>query len=235
VQTPPPSPALERALAGLRPIRTRRPARVLIGVAGASLSYAAAFVWKLGVRGDLVRLPLAPFALYAAASVATFLALLWCALVPPPGQVLPSGTTSARVTALMLGALVGLDLAIAAHPLAGGALQATSLGGFFTAAGRCLATSLGVVVVPVALGLWSLRRLLLVNGWRVLLALGGAAGALGGLVLHIHCAASDAAHVGLVHGAALLLPAAMLAVTAIDRLSSGPDRDMSDKVARHGT
>ena len=235
MQTPPPSPALERALAGLRPIRTRRPARVLVGVAVASLAYAAVFVWKLGARSDLARLPLIPFALYAAASLATFLALLWCALIPPRGQVLPSGTTSARVAALMLGALVGLDLAIAAHPLAGGQLQAASLAAALAAAGRCLATSMGVVAVPVALGLWSLRRLLFGNGWRVRVALGGAAGALGGLVLHVHCAAPDAAHVGLVHGAALLLPAALLGVTAIGRLSSQADQDMSDEVARHGT
>jgi hypothetical protein len=234
VQPPPPSPALERALAGLRPIRTRRPARVLVGVAGASLAYAAAFVWKLGVRSDLARLPLMPFALHGAASLSTFLALLWCALVPPRGQVLASGTTSARVTALLLGALVGLDLAIAVHPLAGAALPATSLAAFLAAAARCLATSLGVVALPVALGLWSLRRLLLASGWRVLAALGGAAGALGGLVLHVHCAASDAAHVGLVHGAALLLPASILAVAAVARLSSPADQDMSDEVTRNG-
>jgi hypothetical protein len=235
VQTPPPSPALERALAALRPIRTRRPTRVLVGIAGASLAYAAAFIWKLGLRNDWATLSVIPFSLYAAASLSTFVALLWCALIPPRGQVLPSGTRSARAAALMLGALVGLDLAIAAHPLAGGALQATSLADFSAAAGRCLAVSLGVVAVPVTLGLWSLRRLLLVGGWRVLVALGGAGGALAGLVLHVHCAASDAAHVGLIHGAALLLPAAMLALAASARLSSKADQDMSDEVPRHGT
>jgi len=234
VRVPPPSPALERALADLRPVRTRRPARVLAAVAGGSLAPVAAFIWKVGMRGDLANLPPVPFAVYAASGLSTFLALLWCALIPPRGQMLASGRTSARITAVMLGALVGLDLAIAFHPFTRQLHQTTPLAGALAAAGRCLATSLGIAAAPLALGLWSLRRVLLVGGWRVLSALGGAAGALGGLVLHVHCAISSAPHIAVVHGTALVLPAAILALVAPGRLSTRAARDMSDAVVKHG-
>jgi hypothetical protein len=204
-------------------------------VAGASLGYAAAFVWKLGVRSDLGALPLFPFVLYGAGCLATFLALLRCALVPPRGHVLPSGVASARATALMLGALVGLDLAIAVFPLAGGAGTIGPVAHVLATGWRCLTTALGVVATPVALGLWSLRRLLPLGGWRVVMAVGGAAGALAGLVLHVHCSAADPAHVGLIHGAVLVLPALVLALATIGRLSSRPARDMSGEVPRHGS
>jgi len=223
MQAPPPSAALERALVGLRPIRTRRPAHVLLGVAGASLAYAAALVWKLGLRGDLATLRLVPFVLYASACLSTFLALLWCALVPPRGQVLPSGTTAGRLAIPLLGVLCGLDVAMGAQPLVADAHAAPmALADFSAIAARCLTISFGVVTVPLALGLGALRRLLPVSSWRVLLALGGAAGALSALVLHLHCAVSDAAHVVVVHGAALLLPAAALVSAAIGRLSCQP-------------
>jgi hypothetical protein len=213
----------------------RRPARLLAGVAGASLAFAAAFIWKLGVRGDLASLPPVPFALYAAAGLSTFLALLWCALIPPRGQVLSSGRTSGRVAAMMLGTLVGLDMAIAFHPFEGQLHHALSLADGLVSAGRCLAISLGVAAAPLALGLWSLRGVLLVSGWRVMAALGGAAGALGGFVLHVHCAVSNAPHIAVVHGTALVLPAAVLAVVAPGRLSARVARDMSDAVAKHGS
>src|SRR5258705_212387 len=57
----------------------------------------------------------------------------------------------------------------------------------------------------------ALRRLLPLGGWRVALALGGAAGALAGLVLHLHCPTTDPAHVTLIHGAALVVPGLGLA------------------------
>jgi hypothetical protein len=204
-------------LADLRPVRTRRPARVLACVAAASLASSAAFVWKAGIRGDLANLPPIPFGLYVAAALSTFLALLWCALIPAEGQVLSSGRTSAPITAVMLGSLVGADLAIAFHPFTSQPHHALSLAGALAAAGRCLATSLGIAAAPLTLGLWSLRRVLLVSGWRVLSALGGAAGALGGLVLQVHCAISNAPHIAVVHGTALVLPAAVLALVAPGR------------------
>ena len=235
MRVPPPSPAIERVLADLRPVRTRRPTRVLAGVAGASLASAAAFIWTLGIRGDLASLPPVPFAVYAAAGLSTFLALLWCALIPPRGQVLSSGRTSAPVTAVMLGTLGGVDLVIALHPFAGQLHHALSLAGALAAAGRCLATSLAVAAAPLALGLWSLRGVLLVSGWRVMAALEGAAGALGGLVLHAHCTISNAPHLALVHGTALVLPAAILAVVASGRLSARTARDMSEALTKHGS
>lgn len=231
---PPPSAALERALAELRPTRTRRPARVVVGVAAASLVYAAAAVWKLGLRSDLPQLPLVPFALHATAGLAAFVALLWSALVPPRGHVLPSGTTAARSTAVLLGALLVLELVFTPRPLGGGAPAPLSLDGSLVAAGRCLGTAFGVVVPTVALGLWSLRRLLVTGGWRGLVAIGGAAGALGGLVLHLRCATSDAGHIGLVHGAALVLPSVLLALAGPDRLPSQAGRHKSDREPRHG-
>jgi len=131
--------------------------------------------------------------------------------------------------------LVGLDLAIALYRITGQLHHAISLADALAAAGRCLAISSGVAAAPLVLGLWSLRRVLLVSGWRVLAALGGAAGALGGLVLHVHCPSSNAPHIAVVHGMALVLPAAVLALVAPGRLSTRAARDMSDGVAKHGS
>lgn len=239
---PPPSPALERALADLRPSGTRRPLRTLGGIALASLAYAALVAWKMGIRGDLRQMPLFPFVLYGASCLATFVALLACALIPPRGQVLPSGSVARRITTWTVSVLVALDLLVAFTSPGGSALGGvTRLEQVFVGGWPCLASALGIVSVPILLGLWSVRRLIPIGGWRVLMALGGAAGALAGLILHLHCPVQDPAHVGLVHGTVLIVPAAILAATGlaprerrVSRLFAAASGTMNDREGDHG-
>src|SRR4051812_25737996 len=91
---PPPSPALAGAIAGLAPVRTRRPGRALAIVAGTSVLYVtllatgrAAWTGGRSLRVDLPYLPVW-FSIGAGlAWAAGFAALLTTAIVPRRGQV----------------------------------------------------------------------------------------------------------------------------------------------------
>lgn len=257
MQPPPLSPALERALGELRPIRTRRPVRDLVAVVAASVGGAAALLSSLGPRHDLARVsPL--FVVYGAGCLASLLALLWCALVPPKGEVLPSRSFPARATAWMLGALFGLNLALAFTGDGIPARLASAIPGaeLVSGAWRCLLIAAPVVAGQIAVGAWSLRRVLRMSGRGVPVAISGAGSLLAALVLHGHCANEDWAHVAVVHGAVLLLPACLAVVLAMllsrlnghgravflvrsrgpgsGRLSPRSDGDMSGEVRHDG-
>ncbi|HVZ71961.1 MAG TPA: NrsF family protein [Polyangia bacterium] len=234
---PPLSPALARAVAATRPVRMRRPARALAGVVAASLAYAAAIATQLGVRADLAAMPMFPFVVYAAACLASFLALLRAVLVPPREQVLPAGPAASRAAAVILAVLLALDVLVAVT--SPGAHLALPPGGWarvLVVGVPCLLTALGVVSLPTGLGFFALRRLMPLGGWRIALALGAAAGALAGLVLHVHCPMNDPAHVIGVHGAAVLAPGlALAAVFGARSLSSRAKVDKREQGTGHGT
>jgi negative regulator of sigma F NrsF-like protein len=198
---PPPSPALIATLADLRPVRTRRPLVEAMGVALASLgAMAALLVWSRP-RFDVGSLAVIAAAV---ACALVFTVELWWALVPPRGQVLPlrraAGARVLLAWALMLGALVAAGHAMTPDPA------------FGRSAVSCLVVGALVALTPAALCLLLLRRALDVGGWRVGALVGGAAGALGGLSLELHCANTHVAHVVLAHGGVILLPALLLAL-----------------------
>jgi len=211
-RAPPPSPELRAALANLRPVPTRRPWRRFAAITGASAGYAAlVLVAGVGLRDDLTEVPWLAFSIYALGCLLSSVALLGLAFVPSRGQVLPSGRRIFRLALPLLVILVVLHFLVAltwpAAPLSVGST-------FFSAAAACGGLGLGVVALPLALALWFLRGALPLDAWRVLLAVAGAEGALGALVLHLHCSQTDAIHLGMVHGAILFAPPLLMATIA---------------------
>lgn len=199
-ELPPPSPALLQRLASLAPVRTRRPLVEVAMVAMASLAAMTALLVASGVRLDARTLGVVSGSLGCALG---FAVLLWWALVPPRGQVLPLRPASGRrllvVWALMVGALL-----LAGHD---SALEPARL--FLSRSRSCLVFGSAAAMVPALLTLLFLRRALETGGWRLGLAVGGAAGALGGLCLELHCGNPYVAHIVVAHGGAILLPAAL--------------------------
>jgi hypothetical protein len=70
--------------------------------------------------------------------------------------------------------------------------------------------------VPVIGGTLVLRSALPVGSRWIAAALGAGGGSLGGLVLHLHCRVTDAAHVGLIHGG-VVAASALLAAALVPR------------------
>ena len=173
--------------------------------------------WGVGLRADVREVPLFPLVLYGASCLATFLVLLGCALLPRRGQVLPAAGSAARASLGMVVALVALNLAVA-FTVPDAASQ-DSVYHLLANGIPCLAYATGVASVPTMLSLWSLRRVLPVSGWLLLAPIGGAVGALAGLVLHLHCPIQDRGHVVVIHGLVLVLPTLVLAAAVAARLA----------------
>lgn len=208
-EVPPPSAALLARVAAMRPVRTRRPRLELGLVALASLALVAALVAARFVpRPDLDSA--ATLAAVGATALA-FAAELWWALVPPAGQVLPARPGAGR---RVLGLWV---LAVAAMLVAGhqGGTGPTPL--FMKYARTCFTLGCLVAVVPAALCLILLRRGLGAGGWALGLVVGAAGGALGGLLLELHCPSRQALHLVVAHGGAMALPALVVGWVASRR------------------
>jgi hypothetical protein len=201
---PPPSPELMAALARVRPVRTRRPARAFAWAAAGSLAWAALWLALSPHRRDLPFLPRMWFGAVALVWCVAFVTPLAVALLPRPRAVLPDG---ARATRLAAAAVVTLILLSFVLPCAAPPHTVVLVGVRAQAAGiaRCMTFALFVALVPLALGLLVMRRLLLVGSARLTAALGAAGGALGGLVLHVRCAVGAGLHVGLGHAGGMAL------------------------------
>lgn len=205
LKPPPPSPALERALLGLRPVRTRRPWRTVAAVAAASLVWVGAWLGVEGIRpGLLVSRTGTGLILAASLALAAFFWLLSSALVPPAGDVLSLGVAGpwpGRALAIwaMFSAL-GVAVAFALVGLGGGAAS------FWQPASTCLASGVVAMLGPAVFSFWSMRRLLIVSGTRLALALGASTGALTASFLALHCPSADPRHVFFVHGTLVFAP-----------------------------
>jgi hypothetical protein len=200
---PPPSPALLARMSELRPVRTRRPLVDAAVVALGSVAATVALLLASRIRHDAA----SPTVLAAAAVCAVVFAIeLWWAVVPPPGQVLPvrprSGARVAVMWALVCAALVaaGHDWGLQPGPR------------FMVYARGCFLLGCALAVVPAALCLLVLRKAVDISGWRLGVLVGGAAGALGGLGLQLHCGSGQALHLLVAHGGAIALPALLLAL-----------------------
>jgi hypothetical protein len=217
---PPPSMVLLTEVGGMKAVRTRRPIRAASGIALLSLACVMSLlVLVLGLRKDLGSVPTLPLLLYGAACLTSFGGQLAAALVPPPGQVLPSGHRSSRMSMVSLAITVpvGVVLGIRAHTA--GPVNLGHLTNFWAHAIPCLLNGLAVAAVPALLGVRALRRLVPRGSWRMALAVGGACGVLAGLALELHCPRYDLVHVALAHGSVMVLPALLLALLGIRLLT----------------
>lgn len=204
LKPPPPSPALQRALLGLRPVRTRRPWRTVAAVAAASLVWVGAWLGVEGFRPGLLSRTGTGLVVAASLALAAFFWLLSSALVPPAGDVLSLGVAGpwpGRALAVwaMFSAL-GVAVALALVGLGGG------LSPFWQPASVCLASGVIAMLGPAVFSFWSMRRLLVVSGTRLALALGTSTGALTACFLALHCASPDPRHVFFVHGTLVFAP-----------------------------
>lgn len=210
---PPPSPSLLAQVEKAGPVKTRRPLRAAAGIALVSLASALSLLAALlGLRDDLRAIPPLPLVLYAAACLVSFGGQLAAALVPARGEVLPSAQSSTWMVAVCLGLTVPLGFVVGTHAHPDWPWRSGDLEDFWTHALPCLGHGLAVAAVPALLGVRALRRVIPHGSWRTTLPVGGACGVLAGLILPLHCPRADLVHVGLVHGAVMVLPALLLAL-----------------------
>jgi hypothetical protein len=204
---PPPAADLLRKVGEQRSVRTRS------RLGGFAIAALAAVVWPIVIltqspmRPDLGALPRAWLVggslLWGLGALATLAA----ALVPPRGDVLPSGPRAVRVAlASMLALLVFAMFGTASVPgqsLGLAQAHVTLLESSF----KCGSYVFLAAVVVLATGALVLRRVLPVGGRRLGMALGAAGGAAGGLALHFVCPLSVTAHVIVGHVGAVVLAA----------------------------
>jgi len=210
---PPLSPELEAALGAMRPVRTRTPARDLALAAGASM-VCAALVLAIGTpRRDLSELPLPWLIWFGACWLGAFGAIYTITVRPRSGEIMPrSGAALVTATAAAT-ALIALAATTAQHAPSS-RMPPLELDTFFRHALPCWFIAIVTAIGPVVLGIRALRGAVPVGAPAVAFALGAAGGALGGLVLHLHCPIAHWGHVSLTHGVGTLMCGAITATIA---------------------
>ena len=202
---------LEAELAQLAPVATRRPLRQLAILVGVSLVYGAGLLAALSTRRDLDELPMGWLVAAGCAWLLGFLAPVYLAIVPRPGAVLPRRQLAAA--AAIVGSVGFISLGLLVHPHGPSSLDYSEK---FVHGHGCLELGLATALIPVVVGALFLRGALPVGARWTAAALGAGGGALGGLVLHLHCRIADPSHVGFIHGGVVLV-AALLAAALVPR------------------
>jgi len=202
---PPPSPEMLKAIAAVKPVRTRSRFGAFLTVLAIGAMWPAFTLIGSPLRKDLGGLPPAWVAIGTALWAVTLVVSLAVALVPARGDVLPSAGRASRVSATLMG-LVLLFTAVWTASAPGVSLRPEDLG--MTLIQSCYGCGkyvLQVAAIVMILGLLFLRRVLPVGGRRIGLAVGAAGGALGGLALHFLCPIGTTVHVLLSHVGAMVL------------------------------
>jgi hypothetical protein len=172
--------------------------------------YGAVLLLLFRMRRDLDGLPIGWVIGVAVTWFAGFGALLWLAIVPRRGAVMP------RWRAAGVGAAIASVVFVIGGLLVHEQGPGSMVGGLdeVLRGYKCLELGLATALVPIILGAIALRGAAPVGSRWVAAGLGAAGGSLGGLVLHLHCHISDAWHVGLIHGGVVALSALIAAVLA---------------------
>ena len=205
------SKSLERELASLRPVSSRRPLRQFAVLSGVSLVYAGCILAVLTTRKDIHELPTGWLVASAIARLFGFLVPCYVALVPRPGTMTHRWQLAAiAVTVASIGFVL---FGLAIHPMGPTSLEY----GWerFHRGHPCLEIGLAVALVPVIVTAIFLRGAVPVGSRWILAAAGAGGGCLGGLVLHFYCRIADGPHIGLIHGGVIAVAA--LASAAIAR------------------
>jgi hypothetical protein len=209
---PRPSATLLTHVAEMKPVRPRTPRRSLLMVAVAACAYPAWALTTLPLRPDLAALP-APWVISAGALwLAGFILPLTFALLPGTGQVVPDGKRAFRAACLTAVALMGVSLFVRVEafggrsPMAGSEQSVMPLTSLMSWRG-CVTAGLKVSAPAIMAGALALRRVAIVEAWRLGAAVGAASGALAGLALHLSCPDSRPVHVVLAHGGGVVMGA----------------------------
>lgn len=211
---PPLPAALDGELARLRPVAARRPVRQAAFMIAASIGWAMCMVGLLTLRRDLDELPRLWLASYLAAWLLGFAVPLVLVVVPARGQMLPRWTSAAAIAAIATIGFIVAGLTLARSGPSSLHLGLSSWAG-------CLSTGLATAVVPMALVGLALRGAAPTATRVTAAAIGAAAGAIGGFMLHMHCPIADAMHVGVIHGGVAVL-SAIVAALLLPRWLRGP-------------
>jgi hypothetical protein len=212
---PPLGPELAAELARIQPVVTRRPLRDLARVAAVSVVYGAVLLAVFHMHRSPGDPGLGWIIGVALAWLAGFGSLLWLAIVPRRGAVMPRWR-AAGVGAVVTSALFVVG-GLVLHPRA----PLGELGMAHVHNGLdCFRLGLFAALIPVVLGALALRGAAPVGARWVAAGLGAAGGSLGGLFLHLHCNANDGWHVGLAHGGVVVVSALLAAALAPRRLET---------------
>jgi|GEM_PF-4805361 len=202
---PAPSAQLQAALAKMGPVRTRRPLVTVAVLLSVAVAWAGLGLGVTHLRPDFAAMPALWLASLAAVWLLAFVAPFWWLAMPPRASVLPA--VHRAVVPAVVGAL-----------LLGGLLAATQLGwpeGTEVPRERlvglgisCFTFGTLIAVIPLVVAAFVLRRLLPVGAARAGAVCGLGAGALGAVLLELHCAAGGM-HPLYSHGACILVGAAL--------------------------
>jgi hypothetical protein len=207
---PPPSQELLDAVTRMGAVRTRAPLRAFAVICALFLLYAGLNLVMTPLRPDLPFLSRAWVIGAGVAWLAGCLIPLGMAMLPRRGQVLPDAGRAVLSAAV---AAVALMIFGALFPgsVAGHSLSVPLWAGLR----HCIKFAVVFAIVPIAVGLLALRRVVLVGSPLIGAAIGGASGALAGFTLHLLCSIAGAAHVSLAHGGAVVVCALVGAAAAL--------------------
>lgn len=215
VMPPPPPPELgallDAELARLTAVSPRRPWRDALLILGGGLAVAGGLLAMMRVRRDLLELPTSWLLAMSLAWLLGFLVPAYLAVVPPRGQVIARW----RASAISAGVSAVLFIVSGLMIQPSGPSSMPRVGGVFHQH-ACLELGLAAALVPVLLAAIAVRGAFPVGSRWAAAALGAAGGALGGLLLHFHCAVSDPWHVGVIHGGVVVV-AALLSALVVPR------------------
>lgn len=204
---PPIGAALDAELAAIKPARPRRPLRDAAIIMLTGLGFAGAMLAVMEVREDLLELPVSWLVLMGAAWLLGFVVPAWLVVVPPRGQMIGRWRTAALAGGLS--AILFLVCGFVIQPSGPSSLPrlAAPLHSY-----GCLEIGLIAALVPILLSAIAVRGAFPVGSRWAAMALGGAGGALGGMMLHFHCSVTDPVHVSLMHGGVVVVAALISAL-----------------------
>jgi hypothetical protein len=211
---PPMGDLLAREVERMKPVRPRAPRRQMGGVVALSLLYAGGLVAAIGVRRDLAQLPLGWVIGFAALWFVSFASITWLVVVPARGQVMPRWRWAAVLAGVAAVLLIGGGLLVPRAVPGVSTMYEPTVWSVLEHADACVAFGMTGVIVPLALAAIAVRGSVPVGSRWAAAAIGAAGGALGGLVLHMHCPIAERFHVGLVHGGVVVLAALVAALLA---------------------
>lgn len=212
LELPPLSDDLERELGELQPTKPRSPVRQLLAFAVVSLAVASGILALLTLRKDLTHLPRLWMVVYCTGWLLGFVGLGMAALLPRSGQVSPSWRLAGFGAIAAGAAFVTAGLVFARDVPGLSVLTPANAHDFAVYGQPCLRMGVITAIVPVGLGALFLRGAVPVGDRWVAAGLGASGGALGGLMLHLHCPIADPWHLGLVHGGVVVVSALLSAL-----------------------
>lgn len=220
---PPMSDALRAELDGLEPTPTARPLRRFLIAGLVSAAWMGGLLALLGLRRDLEPLPKLWLVIYVSAWGLTFLALGYGSQVPRRGSIMPRSPLVGRLGLAAGLGFVGAGL-IAARQVPGlSTAYEPTVGNIVGFGYYCIAIGALTASLPIAIGAITLRHVAPAGAGWLGMALGASGGALGGLLLHLHCPIAEGTHLGFIHGGVVLIAAAagglvMIRASAIRRV-----------------